>query len=103
MRRAKSAKVRATVSRVVAARLKAGDGDLAGAEADARQAVAFAARTDALVLHADAFTLLGDLLARSGRSAESRQAFANAVGLYERKGHLVAVRRTVEAVGAPAP
>src|SRR5205807_989568 len=58
------------------------------------------ARTDALVLHADALVLLGELLSRSGRPDESREAFKDAVGLYERKGHVVAVRQTVEAVGA---
>ncbi|TMK92840.1 MAG: zinc-ribbon domain-containing protein [Actinobacteria bacterium] len=86
--------------RVVAARLKACDGDLAAAVAEAREAVASAARTDALVLHADALVLLGELLSRSGRPDESREAFKDAVGLYERKGHVVAVRQTVEAVGA---
>jgi tetratricopeptide (TPR) repeat protein len=86
------------LARMVAARLRARDGDLAMAEADARDAVALAAQTDALVLHADALVLLGELLGHAGRPDEARASFEEALGLYERKGHAVGARRMLETV-----
>jgi class 3 adenylate cyclase/tetratricopeptide (TPR) repeat protein len=85
-------------ARLVGARLKALDGDLAAAEAEASEAVAIAAETDALALHADALVLVGDLLVRAGQAIEARAAFKDATELYERKGHVVAARRTLESV-----
>jgi tetratricopeptide (TPR) repeat protein len=90
------------LARMVRARLLARDGELARAEATARDAVAVAARTDALAQHADALVLLGELLTRAEQPAAARAAFREAVELYERKRHLVGVRRTLEAAGAPA-
>jgi class 3 adenylate cyclase/tetratricopeptide (TPR) repeat protein len=91
------------LARTVAARLAASEGDLAAAEAAAREAVELAAGTDALVLHADALVLLADLLSRSGQSAEAREAAQGALDLYEQKGHVVAARQTMEGLAAPAP
>jgi tetratricopeptide (TPR) repeat protein len=91
------------LARVVTAKLAARDGDLAAAEAAAREAVELAAGTDALVLQADALALLGKILSRAGRAAESREAVRAALGLYERKRHLVAVRQILEAAGVAAP
>ena len=89
------------LAHAVAAKFDMHDGDLTAAEAHAREAVAAAARTDALVMHADALVILGGLLERSGRQEESREVFAQALGLYELKGYAVAVQQTRSAVGAP--
>jgi predicted ATPase/class 3 adenylate cyclase len=86
------------LARMVAARLRAREGELSSAEAEARAAAALAAETDALVLHADSLALLGDLLARAKRPAEGRAAFEEALELYERKGHAVGAGRMLEAV-----
>jgi len=90
------------LAHAVAARLDAHAGDLAAAEGNAREAVAVAARTDALVMHADALVILGEVLSRGSRPAEAREVLAAALDLYERKGHVVAVRQMRGAVGAPA-
>jgi class 3 adenylate cyclase/tetratricopeptide (TPR) repeat protein len=89
------------LARMVTARLRARDGDLASAGVEARSAVALAARTDALVLHADALVVLGEVLALAGRTDEARGAFADAGDLYDQKGNVVAARRILDAVGAP--
>jgi class 3 adenylate cyclase/tetratricopeptide (TPR) repeat protein len=82
------------------ARLRALAGDLAGAEAEARLAADLASRTDALVLHADALALLGEVLVLAERLDEAAEVRRRALELYERKGHRVAVRRTSEALAA---
>jgi class 3 adenylate cyclase/tetratricopeptide (TPR) repeat protein len=89
------------LAHAAAAKFDMHDGDLTAAEAHAREAVAAAARTDALVMHADALVILGELLERSGRQEESRDVFAQALDLYERKGYAVAAQQTRSAVGAP--
>jgi len=86
----------------VDARLYALDGALDLAEAEAREAVDRAARTDALVLHADALALLGSLLARAERLREAHDALERAMELYSRKGNAVAARRTAGALAALA-
>ena len=88
------------LARTVDARLRALEGDLDLAEAEAREAVDRAARTDALVLHGDALALLADLLARAERPHEAHDAFERAMELYSRKGNVVAARRTAEALAA---
>jgi hypothetical protein len=82
------------------ARMRALAGDLAGAEAEARLAADLASRTDALVLHADALALLGEVLVLAERLDEAAEVRQRALGLYERKGHRVAARRTSEALAA---
>ena len=72
------------------ARILAARGQLAEAEELARAAVALAARTDFLNQHGDALLELAAVLAEAGRSAEARAAAGQALGLYERKGNLVA-------------
>ena len=83
----------------VEARMAARAGDLATAEAEARRAVEIAAGTDALALHAAALALLGEVLERP---VDALEAFQKALGLYERKGHLVGAKRAAQAVDALA-
>ena len=81
------------------ARILAGRGQLGEAEALARSAVALAARTDFLNQHGDALCELAVVLAAAGRTAEARAAVTQALGLYERKGNLLAaavMRRRLE-------
>ena len=93
------------LARTVDTRLRVIEGDFAEAEAEARKAVQLAAGTDALVLHADALVLLGEVLAAE-RSPAAAEALQQAAELYERKGNVVAARRTaaeVAAAGEHAP
>ena len=78
------------------ARILAGRGHLREAEELARAAVALAARTDFLNQHGDALVELAGVLAEAGRTAEARAAVDEALGLYERKGNLVAAARARE-------
>jgi tetratricopeptide (TPR) repeat protein len=75
------------------ARVQAQRGE-AGAEALAREAVELASTGDWLDLHADALTDLGDVLRQLGRPADAGEPLQRALGLYERKGNLVAAQRT---------
>jgi tetratricopeptide (TPR) repeat protein len=81
-------------------RMRALAGDLAGAEAEARLAADLASQTDALVLHADALALLGEVLGLAGRRDEAAEVHRRALELYERKGHRIAARRTSETLAA---
>jgi len=86
------------------ARILAAGGRLAEAEELARSAVALAARTDFLNQHGDALLELAVVLDRAGRTAEARVAVGDALGLYGRKGNLLAAasaRRRLERL-APA-
>ena len=67
-------------------------GELEEGERLAREAVALAAETDMLNMHADALVDLAEVLALAGgrTPAELEQALA----LYERKGNLVMAERT---------
>ena len=85
------------LARTVDARLAASDGDLAAAEAEAREAVGLASGTDAFVLHADALVLLGEVLAAQ-RSPEAADVFEQAGALYERKRNIIGARRATAAV-----
>jgi tetratricopeptide (TPR) repeat protein len=77
------------------ARLLAAKSELDEAERHARKAVASAAQTDTLNLHADALVDLARVL--SGRSdREADQVLAEAVRLYAAKGNEVALRRAEE-------
>jgi tetratricopeptide (TPR) repeat protein len=87
---------------MVEARLRARSGDVGRAEAPARKAVELAAGTDALVLHADALARLAEILVLAGRGSEARDAFDEAIELYERKGHVVSAARTAKAAAAVA-
>jgi class 3 adenylate cyclase/tetratricopeptide (TPR) repeat protein len=89
------------LARAADARLRAHDGDLVGAETDARRALELASRTDALVLHADALVLLGEVLLAAERPDQAYADFDRAIELYRRKGSVAAVTRTSKA-HAPA-
>jgi predicted ATPase/class 3 adenylate cyclase len=76
--------------RGVQAAILARRGGLAEAERLARQGVGLAERTDFLNHRAEALVVLGTVLAQQGRSEGAQGALAEALGLYERKGNLVA-------------
>jgi serine/threonine protein kinase/tetratricopeptide (TPR) repeat protein len=79
---------RATRARVLARR-----DEPAQAEPLAREAVALAAQSDALNLHADAFFGLAEVLATGDRSEDARSAASRALELYEAKGNVVSAHR----------
>src|ERR671922_1910883 len=84
----------------VEARLRARDGELAEAEAEARRAVELASGTDALVLHGDALALLAEVLVQAERPDEAHEAYERAIELYSQKGNVVAAQRAADAVAA---
>jgi tetratricopeptide (TPR) repeat protein len=71
------------------ARARAGLGDLEAAESLARDAIAFAERSDFLNVHGDALVTLAEILERTGRADGAAEALRDAVGLYEEKGNVV--------------
>jgi hypothetical protein len=77
----------------VRAKLLARRGEVAEAEALARDAVALADETDFTVLRADAFMDLAEVLRTTGRDIESAPLVDQALGLYEQKGNVVAAGR----------
>jgi tetratricopeptide (TPR) repeat protein len=79
---------RGTRAKVLARR-----GDLAAAEALARQAVAFAEESDFLHSHAGALTDLAEVLRLAGRPAEAVEAVDEAIRLHEQKGNVLAVAK----------
>jgi tetratricopeptide (TPR) repeat protein len=83
----------------VSARILAARERLADAEALARAAVAVAEQTDFLSQHGDALVELAHVLGAAGRAPEARDAVGKALGLYRRKGNLLAAasaRRQLE-------
>jgi DNA-binding SARP family transcriptional activator len=86
------------------ARILAARGELAEAEQLARSAVALAARTDFLNQHGDALLELAFVLDAAGQASEAQAAVSEALGLYRRKGNLVAearARRRLERLTRP--
>jgi tetratricopeptide (TPR) repeat protein len=81
------------VTQGLLARILAARGQLAEAEELARSAVTLAARTDFLNQHGDALLELAGVLAETRRTREARAAVDEALGLYERKGNLIAAAR----------
>ena len=81
------------VWRGVRARIFAGRGRLAEAEALAREAVALAGKTDFLSDHGDALLDLAYVLRAGNRLVETRNASRQALALYERKGNVVAAEK----------
>jgi predicted ATPase/class 3 adenylate cyclase len=77
--------------RTVRAKILASTGHLDEAEADARDAVALAGRTDWSNDHAAACVALGEVLHRRGRPEEAEAAIGEALALYEAKQNVVAV------------
>jgi tetratricopeptide (TPR) repeat protein len=88
--------------RSVRARILARRGDLAGAEQSARDAVEVASRTDYIVLHGDALTVLAEVLEERGAMDEAVAALTEALELFERKQSVVHVEQTRERLRAAA-
>jgi class 3 adenylate cyclase/tetratricopeptide (TPR) repeat protein len=76
--------------RTVRAKILATTGRLDDAEADARRAIALAAKTDWSNDHAAAWVALGEVLYRRGRPDEGEAAIGEALALYEAKENVVA-------------
>ena len=76
--------------RTVRAKILATTGRLDDAEADARRAIALAAKTDWSNDHAAACVALGEVLYRRGRPDEAEAAIGEALALYEAKENVVA-------------
>jgi tetratricopeptide (TPR) repeat protein len=89
------------VWRDVKAALLARRGGLAEAERMARQAVALAEPTDFLNHRAETLVVLATVLDRQERTEAAQEALVAALGLYERKGNVVAAGR-VRAALAPS-
>jgi predicted ATPase/DNA-binding SARP family transcriptional activator len=77
----------------VRAKVLARRGELAEAEASARDAVSLAADSDLLTAHGDALVDLAEVLALAGRHGEAAGAVREAIQLYEQKGNGLAVSR----------
>jgi tetratricopeptide (TPR) repeat protein len=73
------------------ARVRLAQGHNDEAEHFAREALAAVAKTDLIVLEAEAQQVLGETLAAAGRGAEASNALERALRLYERKEALVRV------------
>jgi hypothetical protein len=69
----------------------------------ARSVVALAARTDFLNQHGDALLELAVVLDGAGRAAEARVTVSDALGLYGRKGNLLAAARARRRLERLAP
>ena len=75
------------------AKIRARRGELAEAEALAREAVAVADRTDLLNTRGDTLADLGDVIALAGRPAEAVAALEQAAEIFERKGNRASLER----------
>jgi class 3 adenylate cyclase/tetratricopeptide (TPR) repeat protein len=64
-------------------------GELARAEAAAREAVRLSERSDDISQRGDALTDLAAVLDRAGRASDAATALRDAIALYERKGNIV--------------
>jgi ATP/maltotriose-dependent transcriptional regulator MalT len=73
------------------------------AERLAREAVAMAARTVDISLHADALVDLGNVLTTLGRAAEADASWSEALALYERKEDLVSSRQVRSRLAGTVP
>ncbi len=71
-------------------------GEVAAAEALAREAVDLASASDTVILHANALACLGDVLGASAMPAEAVPVLESAVALYEAKGDVVSAARARE-------
>ena len=79
--------------RAVHASVSSARGESADAERYAREALAFAERTDDTNTIADAHVVLGGVLALRRDTEDARAELSRAVELYERKGNLVRADR----------
>jgi len=80
--------------RRVQAKLLAQRGDLEGGEQLAREAIALAAQSDYLDLHARAIEDLVEILCLTGRSRVAMDELEPAILLHDQKGNLVGLART---------
>jgi predicted ATPase/class 3 adenylate cyclase len=81
-------------SRSGRARILARKGDTARAERLGREAVVLTTETDDLNLRAAALVALADVLIAAGNHADARAAAEAALELFDRKGNVVATKRT---------
>jgi predicted ATPase/class 3 adenylate cyclase len=79
--------------RAVRAKIRARRGELAEAEALARQAVALVEKTDMLNTQGDTLADLAEVLALAGRPTEAISTLEQAAELFERKGNRVSLER----------
>jgi class 3 adenylate cyclase/tetratricopeptide (TPR) repeat protein len=79
--------------RMVRAPILARAGDLAQAEALARDALALVRQTESPMLQADALAELAEVLHLASRGEEARSTIAEARAIYDAKGNRVAARR----------
>ena len=86
--------------RGVPACLLARHGQIEEGERLAREGVAVAADSEFVVLHADVLMDLAEVLELAGRPEEAREAKADAVCIYERKGNVAAARKARELLTA---
>ena len=86
--------------RGVPACLLARHGKIEEGERLAREGVAIAADSEFVVLHADVLLDLAEVLELAGRPEEAREATAEAVSIYERKGNVAAARKARGSVTA---
>jgi class 3 adenylate cyclase/tetratricopeptide (TPR) repeat protein len=82
--------------RMVRAPLLARRGELVEAEALARAALGFVQRSESPVLQADALVELAEVLAAAQQTGEALRTLAEAIVLYEAKGHRVAAARAAQ-------
>ncbi len=78
------------------AKICAQGGDLAGAEALGREAVALVEKTDLLNTHGDTLVDYAEVLALAGRRDEAAAALGRAAELFERKGNSTSLARVRE-------
>jgi tetratricopeptide (TPR) repeat protein len=74
-------------------------GELAEAEALAREAVAVVETTDLLNTRGDTLADLGEVLALAGRPAEAAEVYEQAAEVFLSKGNLASLERVRQAVG----
>jgi DNA-binding SARP family transcriptional activator len=84
------------------AKVLAHRGEFDEAERLARDALAFAERTEWLNWRGDAFMDLAEVLRRAGRRSEASRAVSRALELYQRKGNIVSAERSRALLMEPA-
>jgi ATP/maltotriose-dependent transcriptional regulator MalT len=91
------------VWRALRAEVLTARGDFEGAEALAREAVAFAAKTDWFELSADMWLDLAQILQAAGKAEEAAAAAREALTRYDQKGNRVGSRRAAGVLEPRSP